>query len=56
MSTNGKNVHEIPEIEVFLDSNLDLKIRVFTWGLVSDLYICKKYEKSAKYIIPSNLI
>ena len=32
MSMNGKNIHEIG---VFLDSNLNFTIRVFTWGLAS---------------------
>ena len=29
-------------IEVFLDSNLNFKIRVLTWGLANDDNICKK--------------
>ena len=33
MSINGKNIHEISEIGVFLDSNPNSSIRVFTWGL-----------------------
>ena len=53
MSINGKNIHQIG---VFLDSNLNFTIRVFTWGLANDLYICKKYEKPAKNIYLSNLI
>ena len=51
MSINGKNIHKIG---VFLDSNLNFTIRVFTWDLVNDLHICKIYEKPAKYIILSN--
>ena len=50
MSINEKNVHEI---RVFLDSNLNFTIRVFTWGLENDLHICKNYKKP---IIPSNLV
>ena len=50
MSINGKNIHEIG---VFLDSNLNFAIRVFTWGLANDLHICKNCEKP---IILSNLI
>ena len=42
MSTNGKSIREIPEIGVFLDSNLNFTIRVFTWGLENDLHICKR--------------
>ena len=53
MSINRKNVHEIPEIEVLLNSYLHLKIRVFTWGQTNDHGICKKYEKPAKHIILS---
>ena len=50
-----KNINEIPEIEVFLGSNLNCSTRVFTWGLANDHDICKKYEKPAKHIL-SNLI
>ena len=50
MSINGKNIHEIG---VFLDSNLNFTIRVFTWGLTNDLDICKNYKKP---IILSNLV
>ena len=54
ISINGNNIHEIG---VFLGSNLKFIMRVFTRGLANDLHICqKKYEKSAKYIILSNLI
>ena len=53
MSINGKNIHEI---RIFLDSNLNFTIRLFTWGLAYDLHICKKYEKPAKHIFLSNLI
>ena len=31
-----KNLNEIHEIEVFLGSNLNFIIRVFTWGLSND--------------------
>ena len=36
----------------FLDSNLSFTIRVFTWGLANDLYICIKnvYQKPAKHV------
>ena len=55
MSVNGKNIHEI---EVFLESNLTFKIRIFIWGLANNLHThtYKKYEKSGKFIILSNLI
>ena len=53
MSINGKYIHEIG---VFLDSNLNFTIRVFTWGLANDLHIFKTNEKLAKPIILSNLI
>ena len=39
-----KNIHEIPEIRVFLDSNLNFTVRVFAWGLASDLHICKNLQ------------
>ena len=42
MSINGKNIHEIG---VFLDSNLNFAIRVYTWGIANDLHICKNYKK-----------
>ena len=41
MSTDGKNIHEIPEIRVFPDRNLNFTIRVFTLGLPNNLHICK---------------
>ena len=50
MSIDGKNIHEIG---VFLDSNLNFTIRVFTWDLANDLCICKNHVKP---IILSNLI
>ena len=58
MLINGKNVHEIPEIEVFLDNNLNFTVKVFTWGLASDHDICKKYvkPKHAKRMILSSFI
>ena len=38
-----KNVNEIiPEIEVFLGSNLYFTVRVFTWGLANDDKMCRK--------------
>ena len=36
MSINGSNVHEIPEIDVCVDSHLNFTIRGFTWFLVTD--------------------
>ena len=33
---SGKNVNEIAKIEYFVDSNLNLIIKVFTWGLAND--------------------
>ena len=32
----------MPEIEIFLGSNLNLTIGVFTWGLANHHNICKK--------------
>ena len=43
MSINEENVHEKPEIELFLDSNLNFTISVFSWGLPK-IIICKKNE------------
>ena len=40
MFIDGKNIHEIPEIGGFLDSNLNFT--VLTWHLPNDLHICKK--------------
>ena len=37
-----KNVNEIIEIEVFLGSNENFTIRVFTWGLTNDENIINK--------------
>ena len=37
-----KNVNEIPKIEVFLGSNMNFTIRVFTWDLANDDNICEK--------------
>ena len=51
MSINGKNVHVKPEIEVFLDSNMNFTIRVFTWGLANNHNVCKKYENPAEHIL-----
>ena len=51
ISINRKNIHEIPEIGVFLDSNLNFTISVFTWGKNLIFVYAKKYEKPAKYII-----
>ena len=48
MSINRKNIRKIG---VFLDSNLNFKIRAFIWILGNDLHICKK-----PCIILSNLI
>ena len=33
---SGKNVNEIAKFEYFVDSNLNLIIKVFTWGLAND--------------------
>ena len=56
LSIDGKNYNnEVPGIKVFLDSNLSFTVRIFTWGLVPDLDVSKKYEKHAKPIL-SNLI
>ena len=45
MSSNGKILHGIPEIWFFLDSNLDSRVKVFTWGVANDFDICKKTWK-----------
>ena len=37
-----KNVNEMHKIEVFLGSNLNFTLRVFTWGLANDGDIYKK--------------
>ena len=50
MSVNGKNIHEILVIGVFVDSNLNFTIRIFTFGVTNDLQTCKKYAKPAKLI------
>ena len=50
------SLNEKKHSRVFLVSNLNFTIRVFTCGLANDLHICKKYEKPAKHIILSNLM
>ena len=40
MSGNGKNVHEVPEIEVFFQQKVNVTIRYFTWGLTNDHDLC----------------
>ena len=50
MSINGKNIHKIPEIEVFLNGDLNFTIRVFTWVPANDLHICKKIMKNLQSI------
>ena len=47
-------VFEIPEDEVFLDSNQNFAISVFSWGQMIMIY-AKKYEKYGKHML-SNLI
>ena len=54
MSINGKNIHKIPEIGVFLNGDLNFTIRVFTWQMI--FIYAKKYEKPTKHIILPNLI
>ena len=49
MSINGKNIHEIPETGVFLDSILNFTIRVFTCG--PKMIFAKKYEKPGLCLI-----
>lgn len=51
MSISGKNVHVKHKVKVFLDSNLNFAIKVFTWGQANNHGICKKYEKLAEHII-----
>ena len=48
MSINGKDVYEVPEIDIFPESNLNFAIIVFT---TDDLHICKKHEKPTKHIL-----
>ena len=50
------NIHEIPEIEVFIDNLLNLTIRVFAWCLEIDNEIYKRYKKSVKNITLYNLL
>ena len=40
-----KNIHEIG---VFLDSNLNFKIRAFIWGLAKDLHVCQGIQEWTK--------
>ena len=47
---NKDNIHEIPEIEVFIDNLLNFTIRVFAWCLAIDQEITKKKKKSVKNI------
>ena len=57
LSISKKNVIEIHDTEVCIDSNLSFTIRVLTWGIANDNHICKKkHDKLAKHIILSNLI
>ena len=57
LSISKKNVIEIHETEVCIDSNLSFTIRVLTWGIANDNHICKKkHDKLGKRIILSNLI
>ena len=42
MFINAKNVHEVPEVEIFLNINLNFTISVFTQGLTNDYNTCKK--------------
>ena len=56
MSVNGKNIHEIAEIGVSHDSNLNFTVRAFIWGLANGLHKSKKIENLQKHIILFNLI
>ena len=56
MSISGKNLHEVPDIVVFVGSNLNFTVRIFALGLAHDLDIYKKSEKPANYIILFKLI
>ena len=49
-------IHIIPEIDIFIDSDLNFTIRVFAWCLEKDHEIYKKFDKSVKKITLSNLI
>ena len=42
LSISKKNVIEIHDTEVCIDSNLSFTIRVLTWGIANDNHICKK--------------
>ena len=55
MSINGKNIHKIPEIGSCFYGDVNLTIRVFTWGLAKDLHISKQNMINLKNIILSNL-
>ena len=56
MSVNGKNIHEIAEIGVSHDSNLNFTVRAFIWGLANGLHKSKTIENLQKHIILFNLI
>ena len=71
MPVNGRSIHEIPEIGVFLGNNLNLTTMVFTWGLANVIFMLvhgigailvskykymQKLQKPAKHIILSNVI
>ena len=51
-----KNCYKIPEVEVFLGSNLNFTLRIFTWGPAKDHDKCKKDDEVAKHINLSNII
>ena len=46
-----KNVNEIPVIEVFLGSKLNVTIKVLTWGLANDYYYTKNIQYNLKIVI-----
>ena len=51
MSFIGKNIHEIPDFEVFLEFYiLNFTTIFFTWGLANDLHIYKKNMKNLQNI------
>ena len=56
LETMSINENKIHDTGVFLYSNLNFTIRVFTWDLANDLHICKNYKKTTKHIILSNLM
>ena len=51
-----KNIHDISEIKVSINSSQNFIMWVFVLGLTNDHDIDKKYEKIAKHVTLSNFI